>query len=340
MIAKEKNKKTKMLDVAISHIEKDFGKGSIRFLGDAPVSDVETISTGSLLLDEALGVGGLPKGRIIEIFGPEASGKTTLTLSTIAQAQAQGECCAFIDAEHSLDALYASKIGVKLDELVFSQPDSGEQALEIAERLIRSGDVGLLVIDSVAALVPQAEIDGEMGDAQMALQARLMSKALRKLTPLLNQSKTILIFINQIRQKINALPFGSKETTTGGTALKFYSSVRIDIRRIGAIKKGDEHIGNEVRAKVVKNKVAAPFRQADVDIIFGKGFSKEREILNIALDKKVITKKGSWFSFGDQQLAQGKESCVEIIKSDKELQDSILKLINEREENNGEKNLS
>ena len=306
--------KRKALQAALSQIEKQFGKGSIMRLGEADiVKDIEVVSTGSLGLDIALGVGGLPRGRIVEIFGPESSGKTTLTLSVIAQMQRVGGTAAFIDAEHALDPQYARKLGVAVDELLISQPDNGEQALEIADMLVRSGSVDVVVVDSVAALTPRAEIEGEMGEPQMGLQARLMSQALRKLTANIKRSNTLVIFINQIRMKIGVM-FGNPETTTGGNALKFYASVRLDIRRIGAIKKGDEVIGSETRVKVVKNKVAPPFKQADFDILYGEGISWEGEVVDLGVVHKVVEKSGAWYSYGSDRIGQGKDNAREFLK--------------------------
>ena len=300
--------KEKAIDLAIGHIEKQFGKGSIMRLGKeaAVVADIPVISTGSPAIDIALGVGGVPRGRVVEIFGPESSGKTTLTLHIIAEAQKKGGTAAFIDAEHALDTGYAKKLGVKVDELLLSQPDTGEQALEIAEVLIRSGAVDVLVIDSVAALVPRAEIEGEMGDAHMGLQARLMSQALRKLTSTISKSKTCMIFINQIRHKIGVM-FGNPETTTGGNALKFYASVRIDIRKIGAIKQGEDVIGNRTRVKVVKNKLAPPFKDAELDILYNEGISREGDLIDMGVQASVVEKSGAWFSYGGDRIGQGRE---------------------------------
>jgi len=306
--------KAKALAAALSQIEKQFGKGSIMRLGESEVSkDVMVVPTGSLGLDLALGIGGLPRGRVVEIYGPESSGKTTLTLSIIAQMQKLGGTAAFIDAEHALDPQYAGKLGVKVEELLISQPDNGEQALEIADMLVRSGSVDVVVIDSVAALVPKAEIEGEMGEPQMGLQARLMSQALRKLTANIKRSNTLVIFINQIRMKIGVM-FGNPETTTGGNALKFYSSVRIDIRRIGSIKKGDEVIGSETRAKVVKNKVAPPFRSAEFDILYGEGISREGELIELGVLHRIIEKSGAWYTYGKDRIGQGKDNVREHLK--------------------------
>jgi len=311
--------KSKALSAALSQIEKQFGKGSIMRLGESPISkDIEVVSTGSLGLDIALGIGGLPRGRVVEIYGPESSGKTTLTLSVIAQMQKLGGTAAFIDAENALDPQYAAKLGVNVDELLISQPDNGEQALEIADMLVRSSSVDVVVIDSVAALVPKAEIEGEMGEPQMGLQARLMSQALRKLTANIKRSNTLVIFINQIRMKIGVM-FGNPETTTGGNALKFYASVRIDIRRIGAIKKGDEVIGSETRAKVVKNKVAPPFRQAEFDILYGTGISREGEIIELGVAHKIIDKSGAWYTYGKERIGQGKDNTRDYLREHPEM---------------------
>jgi recombination protein RecA len=315
--------KTKALAAALSQIEKQFGKGSVMRLGESDVAnDIQAVSTGSLGLDIALGIGGLPRGRVVEIYGPESSGKTTLTLSVIAQMQKLGGSAAFIDAEHALDPQYAAKLGVKVDELIISQPDNGEQALEIADMLVRSGSVDVVVIDSVAALVPKAEIEGEMGEPQMGLQARLMSQALRKLTANIKRSNTLVIFINQIRMKIGVM-FGNPETTTGGNALKFYSSVRIDIRRIGSIKKGEEVIGSETRAKVVKNKVAPPFRQAEFDILYGEGISREGEIIELGVIHNIIEKSGAWYSYGKDRIGQGKDNTRDWLREKPEVAEEI-----------------
>jgi len=306
--------RSKALAVALAQIEKQFGKGSIMRLGANDVAnDIQVVSTGSLSLDIALGVGGLPRGRVVEIYGPESSGKTTLTLQVIAEMQKMGGTAAFIDAEHALDPQYAQKIGVNVQELLISQPDNGEQALEIADMLVRSGSIDIVVIDSVAALTPRAEIEGEMGDPQMGLQARLMSQALRKLTANIKRSNTMVIFINQIRMKIGVM-FGNPETTTGGNALKFYASVRLDIRRTGAIKKGDETIGNETRVKVVKNKVAPPFKQADFDILYGEGISRESEIIELGVQHKLIDKAGAWYSYNGEKIGQGKDNVRDYLK--------------------------
>jgi recombination protein RecA len=304
----------KALTAALSQIERQFGKGAIMRMGDSSaVRDVEIVSTGSLQLDVALGIGGLPRGRVVEIYGPEASGKTTLTLEVIAQAQKAGGAAAFIDAEHALDPQYAEKIGVDVDELLVSQPDTGEQALEIADMIVRSGAVDVVVIDSVAALVPKAELEGDMGDTHVGLQARLMSQALRKLTANINRSKTMLIFINQIRMKIGVM-FGSPETTTGGNALKFYSSVRLDIRRIGAIKRGDEVVGNETRVKVVKNKLAPPFKKVEFDILYGEGISREGELIDLGVQHGLVDKAGAWYSYKGDRIGQGRDNVREFLK--------------------------
>lgn len=313
------DQKKKALSAALSQIERQFGKGSVMRLGDGGVvRDIEVISTGSLGLDIALGVGGLPKGRVVEIFGPESSGKTTLTLQVIAQCQKMGGTAAFVDAEHALDSQYAQKLGVNIDELLISQPDTGEQALEITDMLVRSGAVDMIVIDSVAALTPKAEIEGEMGDQHMGLQARLMSQALRKLTANIKRSNTLVIFINQIRMKIGVM-FGNPETTTGGNALKFYASVRLDIRRTGAIKRGDQVLGNETRVKVVKNKVAPPFKQTDFDIIYGQGISREGELVELGVLHGFIEKSGTWYSCGDKRIGQGKENSCQFLKDNPDL---------------------
>jgi recombination protein RecA len=315
--------KSKALDAALSQIERAFGKGSIMRLGaNQQVVEIETISTGSLGLDIALGVGGMPRGRVVEIFGPESSGKTTLALHVVAEAQKKGGVCAFVDAEHALDPIYARKLGVKLDDLLISQPDAGEQALEIADTLVRSGAVDVLVVDSVAALVPRAELEGEMGDVQPGSQARLMSQALRKLTSSISRSKTLVIFINQIRMKIGVM-YGSPETTTGGNALKFYASVRLDIRRIGAIKDRDETVGNQTRVKVVKNKVAPPFKQIEFDIMYGEGISKAGELIDLGVKAGVVEKSGAWFSFDSQRLGQGRENAKQALKANSEIADRI-----------------
>ena len=314
--------KQKALDTALSQIEKTFGKGSIMKLGQQQAIDVDATSTGSLGLDIALGVGGLPKGRVIEIYGPESSGKTTLTLHCIAEIQKKGGTCAFIDAEHAMDPTYARKLGVNVDELLISQPDTGEQALEIADTLVRSGAIDMLVIDSVAALVPRAELEGEMGDAQMGAQARLMSQALRKLTSSISRTRCTVIFINQIRQKIGVM-FGNPETTTGGNALKFYASVRIDIRRIGSIKDKETVVGNQTRVKIVKNKVSPPFRVVDFDILYGEGISKAGELIDLGVKAGIIEKAGSWFSYKDQRIGQGKENARQFLKDNPAVADDI-----------------
>lgn len=309
--------KQKALVAALGQIEKQFGKGSIMKLGDTKTLDVEAISTGSIGLDVALGIGGLPMGRIVEIFGPESSGKTTLTLSVIAQAQKAGKTCAFIDAEHALDPIYAAKLGVDVKELLVSQPDNGEQALEICDALVRSGAVDVIIVDSVAALTPKAEIEGDMGDSHMGLQARLMSQALRKLTGQIKNANCLVIFINQIRMKIGVM-FGNPETTTGGNALKFYSSVRLDIRRAGAIKEGEEIIGNETKVKVVKNKLAAPFRQADFQILYGEGISKVGELIELGVKHKLVDKSGAWYSYNGEKIGQGKANAMKWLHDNAE----------------------
>lgn len=321
---KELDLKKKALEVAFSQIDKQYGQGAVMILGQTGKTSIDTISSGSILIDEAMGIGGFPCGRVVEIFGPESSGKTTLALHAIAQAQKKGGICAFIDAEHALDALYASKVGINIDDLIISQPDYGEQALDIAEMLIRSGAIDILVIDSVAALIPKAELEGDMGDVHMGLQARLMSQALRKLTPVVHKSKTVLIFINQIRHKINSMPFASKETTTGGNALKFYSSVRLEVRKIASLKKEQNHFGNRIVVKVVKNKVAPPFKRVEVDLLFGEGISKELDLLDAAINHNVIEKSGSWFSFEGARLAQGREQVLEYLKKTPDAYDSIF----------------
>src|SRR5580658_7419111 len=315
--------KSKALDAALSQIERSFGKGSIMRLGKNDKSmDIDVVSTGSLGLDIALGVGGLPRGRVVEIYGPESSGKTTLALECIAEAQKQGGTCAFIDAEHALDASYARKLGVKVEDLLISQPDNGEQALVITETLVQSGAIDVLVIDSVAALVPRAEIEGEMGEPQMGLQARLMSQALRKLTSIISRSRTVVVFINQIRMKIGVM-FGNPETTTGGNALKFYSSVRIDIRRIGTIKSSTEVIGSRTKVKVVKNKVAPPFREAEFDILYGSGISKEGELVDMASEHNIIEKLGAWYSYGGERIGQGRENARDLLRANPHIADEI-----------------
>ena len=319
--------KNKALEIAISQIEKNFGKGSVMKLGQYQADvDIQSISTGSLSLDIALGIGGFPKGRIVEIYGPESSGKTTLALHAVAQSQSSGGNCAFVDAEHALDPIYAKKLGVNLDELLISQPDAGEQALEIADTLVRSGAIDVLVIDSVAALVPRAELEGDMGDTHVGLHARLMSQALRKLTSSISKSNCLVIFINQIRLKIGIM-FGNPETTTGGNALKFYSSVRLDIRRIGAIKDREEIVGNQTRVKVVKNKVAPPFRTVEFDIMYGEGISKTGELLDLGVSAGIIEKSGSWFSFETQRIGQGRENAKKFLSENSEISKNIENLI-------------
>ncbi len=321
--------KAKALQAALAQIEKQFGKGSIMRLGEGEViDDIEVVSTGSLGLDIALGVGGLPRGRVVEIYGPESSGKTTLTLQVIAEMQKLGGTCAFIDAEHALDAQYAQKLGVSLQELLISQPDTGEQALEIVDALVRSGSVDLVVIDSVAALTPKAEIEGEMGDSLPGLQARLMSQALRKLTGTIKKTNTMVIFINQIRMKIGVM-FGSPETTTGGNALKFYASVRLDIRRIGSIKKGEEVIGNETKVKVVKNKIAPPFKTAEFDILYGQGISREGEIIDMGVNARVLEKSGSWYAYNGEKIGQGKDNARDFLKENVQLSVEIENKVRE-----------
>jgi recombination protein RecA len=326
MAADDLKERNKALDIAVSQIEKQFGKGSIMRLGQKDaVASIASIPTGSISIDYALGVGGMPRGRVIEIYGPESSGKTTLALQVIAQAQLLGGLAAFVDAEHALDATYANKLGVNLENLLVSQPDNGEQALEIVEVLVRSGSVDVVVVDSVAALVPKAEIEGEMGEAQMGLQARLMSQALRKLTGVVSKSKTCLIFINQLREKIGVM-FGNPETTTGGRALKFYASVRVDIRRIAAIKDGDQVVGGRTRVKVVKNKLAPPFREAEFDIMYGEGISKEGDMLDLGVEKRIIEKSGTWFAYGGDRLGQGRENAKQYLKDNPH----VFKQIEER----------
>ncbi len=318
-MADEKAEKGRALDLAMTQIEKQFGKGSIMKLGSkGAVVPISVISTGAISFDAALGVGGFPRGRVVEIFGPEASGKTTIALQVIAEAQRQGGMAAFVDAEHALDPIYAGKLGVDVDNLLVSQPDYGEQALEIAEALVRSGAIDVLVVDSVAALVPKAELDGEMGDSHVGLQARLMSQALRKLTGIVSKSRTCLIFINQIREKIGVM-FGNPETTTGGRALKFYSSVRIDIRRIGAIKDGDQVVGSRTRVKIVKNKVAAPFRESEFDMMYGEGISREGDLLDLAVNGNLVEKSGAWFSYKGERIGQGRENAKQFLKDNKDI---------------------
>ncbi len=324
----EKSVKNKMLEVAFAQIDKQYGNGAVMMLGQSRSMHIETISTGSILIDEAVGVGGMPRGRIIEIYGPESSGKTTLAMQAIAQAQKEeGSICAFIDAEHALDPAYAIRLGINIDDLIVSQPDYGEQALDITEMLVRSGAIDIIVIDSVAALVPKAELEGDMGDIHMGLQARLMSQALRKLTPVVHKSKTVLIFINQIRQNIGAMPFASKETTTGGRALRFYSSLRLDVRKIASLKRGDTHIGNRIRVRVVKNKVAPPFKSVELDLLFNEGISKELDLLDAALHYKVLQQAGSWYSFEGDKIAQGREQVLRFLKEHKEIMHAIYQMV-------------
>lgn len=326
---KEREFKKKALEVTFSQIDKQYGNGAVMLLGQTGGNKVETISTGSILIDHAIGVGGLPRGRIVEIYGPEASGKTTLALHTIAQAQKNGGICAFIDAEHALDANHAKNLGINIDELIISQPDYGEQALDIAEMLVRSGAVDIIVIDSVAALVPKAELEGDMGDVHMGLQARLMSQALRKLTPVVHKSKTVLVFINQIRQTINAMPFADKETTTGGKALKFYASLRLDVRRVASLKKNDIHFGNRIAVKIAKNKVAPPFRRVEVDLLFAEGISPELDLLDAALHYNVMQKSGAWISYAGTKIAQGRDQALIALKQDKALASEIYAKVKE-----------
>ena len=314
--------KQKALDAALSQIERQFGKGSIMKLGDNKALNIDAVSTGSLGIDIALGIGGLPMGRIVEVYGPESSGKTTLTLQVIAQAQKEGKTCAFVDAEHALDPVYAQKLGVNIDELLVSQPDTGEQALEICDMLVRSSAVDVVIVDSVAALTPKAEIEGDIGDSHMGLQARLMSQALRKLTGNIKRSNTLCIFINQIRMKIGVM-FGNPETTTGGNALKFYASVRIDIRRIGSVKEGDEVVGNETRVKIVKNKVAPPFKQAEFIIMYGEGISKQGELIDLGVKHKIVEKAGAWYSYNGNKVGQGKNNSIKFLKENVEIANEI-----------------
>ncbi len=323
MALDDQKERNKALDIAVGQIEKQFGKGSIMRLGQkGSIAAVESVPTGAISIDYALGIGGMPRGRVVEVYGPESSGKTTLALQVIAEAQKAGGMAAFVDAEHALDAKYAQKLGVDLENLLVSQPDHGEQALEIVEVLIRSGGVDVVVVDSVAALVPKAEIEGEMGDAQMGLQARLMSQALRKLTAIVSKSKTTLIFINQLREKIGVM-FGNPETTTGGRALKFYASVRIDIRRIASIKDGDQVIGGRTRVKVVKNKMAPPFREAEFDIMYGEGISREGDLLDLAVERRIIEKSGAWFAYGGDRLGQGRENAKQFLKENPDIRQII-----------------
>jgi recombination protein RecA len=328
-MADAKSDKLKAIDSALSQIERQFGKGSIMRLGQREAVSVPAISTGSIAVDHAIGVGGFPRGRVVEVYGPESSGKTTLALSVVAGAQRTGGVAAFIDAEHALDAEYAAKLGVDIDNLLVSQPDSGEQALEIAEMLVRSNSVDVVVIDSVAALVPRAELEGEMGDSHVGLQARLMSQALRKLTAIVSKSHTCLVFINQIREKIGVM-FGSPETTSGGRALKFYSSVRIDIRRVASLKEGDVVVGSRAKVKVVKNKVAAPFRQAEFDIDYGEGISRVGELIDLGVDHKLVTKSGAWYSYGDVRVGQGRENSKQFLRDNPDLADEIEGKIREK----------
>ena len=329
LVEKDAMDRNKALDAALGQIERNFGKGSIMKLGENNMpTDTETISTGSLGLDIALGIGGLPRGRIVEIYGPESSGKTTLALHAVAEAQRSGGTCAFIDAEHALDPVYAAKLGVDVGELLISQPDAGEQALEIADTLVRSGAIDVIVIDSVAALVPRAELEGEMGDTHVGLQARLMSQALRKLTGSIARSRCLIVFINQIRMKIGVM-FGSPETTTGGNALKFYASVRLDIRRIGAIKDRDEVVGNQTRVKVVKNKLAPPFKAVEFDIMYGEGISKTGELIDLGVKANIVEKSGSWFSYGDQRIGQGRENTKQFLRDNPEIADAIERAVRE-----------
>ena len=325
---KEVGQRERALETAFAAIEKSYGKGAIMKLGDADQPDVRAIPTGALALDLALGVGGVPRGRIVEIFGPESSGKTTVALHIVAEAQREGGLAAFIDAEHALDPSYAEKLGVDIDNLIVSQPDNGEQALEITEALVRSGAVDVVVVDSVAALVPKAEIDGEMGDSAVGMQARLMSQAMRKLAPVVNKSQTVLVFINQLREKIGVM-FGSPETTTGGRALKFYSSVRLDVRRIETLRSGSEMIGNRTRVRVVKNKVAPPFREAEFDLIYGEGISREGSILDLAVEDDIIVKSGSWFSYGEERIGQGRENARNFLRENPEIREEIVAKVRE-----------
>jgi recombination protein RecA len=326
----EKLSKQKALEVTFSQIDKQYGNGAVMLLGQSANTRVDAISTGSILIDSAIGVGGLPVGRVIEIYGPEASGKTTLALHAIGQAQKRGGICAFIDAEHALDATHARNLGVNVDDLIISQPDYGEQALDIAEMLIRSGAVDIIVIDSVAALVPKAELDGEMGDTHIGLQARLMSQALRKLTPVVHKSKTILIFINQIRQNINSMPFANKETTTGGNALKFYASLRLDVRKIASLKKNEIHFGNRISIKVVKNKVAPPFKKVELDLLFDRGICPELELLDAAIQYGIIEKSGAWLSYEGNNLAQGRDQAYQYLKNNADMVEKIRAQILEK----------
>ena len=327
--AKDKTAKKKMLEVTFAQIDKQHGKGLVMFLGESKNAQVETISTGSILIDDAVGIGGYPRGRIVEIYGPEASGKTTLAMHAVAQSQKRGGICAYIDIEHALDITYARNLGINVGDLIISQPDYGEQALDITEMLIRSGSIDIIVIDSVAALVPKAELEGDMGDVHVGLQARLMSQALRKLTPVVHKSKTVLIFINQIRHKIKSMPFGNKETTTGGNALKFYSSLRIDVRRIASLKKNERHFGNRIAVKIVKNKMAPPFKRVELDLLFSQGISKELDLLDAAVHYQRITQTGSWFSLDNQKIAQGRDQVLSYLKEHKEVTDKLEKEVKE-----------
>jgi len=321
--------KKKALEVTFAQIDKQYGSGAVMLLGESPHKAVETVSTGSILIDQAIGIGGYPRGRIVEVFGPESSGKTTLAMHAIAQSQKKGGICAFIDAEHALDPEHAKRLGINIDDLIISQPDYGEQALDIAEMLIRSGAVDVIVIDSVAALVPKAELEGDMGDTHVGLQARLMSQALRKLTSVVHKSKTVLIFINQIRHKIGGMAFANKETTSGGNALKFYSSLRIDVRRIASLKKNDVHFGNRVRVKVVKNKMAPPFKKVELDLIFTEGISRELDLLDAALHYGVIKQSGSWFSYDGKKFAQGREQALKFLKAEEDVTEAIFTKVRE-----------
>ncbi|MGD8377279.1 MAG: recombinase RecA [Acidobacteriota bacterium] len=328
-MALEKDERRKAMEIAVSQIERQFGKGSIMRLGSQRTLEVPAISTTSLTLDAALGIGGVPRGRVVEVFGPESSGKTTLALHVVAEAQRAGGMAAFVDVEHAVDPEYSRKLGVNVDDLLISQPDSGEQALEIAEMLVRSGALDVVVVDSVAALVPRAELDGEMGDSHVGLQARLMSQALRKLTGIVSKSQTCLIFINQIREKIGVM-FGNPETTPGGRALKFYSSVRIDIRRIAAIKDGEEVVGNRTRAKIVKNKMAPPFRKAEFDILYGQGISREGDILDLGLEQKLLQKSGAWYSYGDLRIGQGRQNTLQFLRENADVRDEVERKVREK----------
>lgn len=321
--------KKKALEVTFAQIDKQYGSGAVMMLGQAGNMQVESISTGSLLIDQAIGVGGFPVGRIIEIYGPESSGKSTLAMQAIAQAQKNGGICAYIDVEHAMDPNYAAGLGININDLIISQPDYGEQALEIAEMLIRSGAVDIIVVDSVAALVPKAELEGDMGDAHVGLQARLMSQALRKLTAVVHKSKTVLIFINQVRSTIGGLPFAEKETTTGGKALKFYASLRLEVRKIASLKKGEARIGNRIAIKIVKNKVAPPFKRVEVDLLFGQGVSKELELLDAALHYSVITKSGAWLAFNDENFAQGRDQALKVLTEDKQFVAAVTARVHE-----------